>query len=128
MNKLLGCIAFLMIAVLILPGFMAPDPGITLKTPKKVDATIQDKCYGCHSPDGRSQKAKDALMWDELENLNMAAQLGKFAAIQKVIHEGTMPPKGMVERNPQMKLTDQEAADLEKWASKMLRKVSRKMK
>lgn len=127
-NKLVGCIGFLLVAVLVLPGYMAPNPGINVKYPKKVDTTIQDKCYGCHSPEGRSQKAKDALMWDELQNLNMAAQLGKFAAIQKVIHEGTMPPKGAVERNPAMKLSDQESAQMEKWASKMLRKTSRKMK
>ena len=128
MNKLLGCAAFLIMTVLILPGYVNPNPGMTAKFPKKLESTIQDKCYGCHSPEGRSQKAKDALQWDELQNLSMSEQLVKYAAIQKVIHEGTMPPKGMVERNPAMKLTDQENANLESWASKMLRKTSRKMK
>ena len=34
-----------------------------LKYPKKVNAIIQEKCYGCHSPEGKGDKAKQKLMW-----------------------------------------------------------------
>ena len=127
-NKLTLCMGFLLAALLVLPGFMAPDPGIKVKFPKKVNTTIQDKCYGCHSPEGRSEKAKNKLLWDNLATMDFMAQRKAFASIEKVIQEGTMPPKGMVERNPDMKLTDREAAKLEKWASKMHRKVSKQLK
>lgn len=128
MKKITFSLAFLMLTVFVLPGFMTPqDSAIKVKFPKKVDSIIQNKCYGCHSPEGRSQKAKNKLNWDELTTLDMATQLQKVEAIQKVLQEGTMPPKGMIEKNPDMKISDEESAKLEKWANKLHRKISRKM-
>lgn len=128
MKKITFSLAFLMLTVFVLPGFMTPqDSAIKVKFPKKVDSIIQNKCYGCHSPEGRSQKAKNKLNWDELTTLDMATQLQKVEAIQKVLREGTMPPKGMIEKNPDMKISDEESAKLEKWANKLHRKISRKM-
>ncbi len=110
-------------AILLSASALAPAPKV--KIPKKANAVIEAKCYGCHSAEGRSDKAKAALRWDQLDSLSTDLQADKFAAIEKVLEEGSMPPARMVERNPDMKLTDAETALLAKWAGNMSKKLSR---
>ncbi len=98
---------------------------IGLKMPKKVDAIIQNKCYGCHSANGKSDKAKEKLMWDELTSMNPSQQVEKLKAIGKVLSEGAMPPKKMVEKMPEKKLTEKETKIMSKWASKGASKLSK---
>lgn len=94
-----------------------------LKFSKKVDAIVKDKCYGCHSPEGRSDKAKEKLMWDDLAGLSAADQAMKLKAITKVLSEGSMPPARMLERMPEKALTEKESKVMAKWASKSLKKA-----
>ena len=94
----------------------APPP--KFKFPSKINALVQDKCYGCHSAQGRGDKAKAALMWDDLGRLAPASLKEKMMAINKVAAEGAMPPAMFLERSPDKKLTDKEATMLQKWAGK----------
>jgi len=103
------------------------DEGIGLKMPKKVDAIIQNKCYGCHSPNSKSDKAKEELNWDELTSLNPSQQVAKLKSIGKVLSEGAMPPKKMLEKMPEKKLTEKETKIMSKWASKGVSKLSKLM-
>lgn len=122
MKKTLQLSALLLAAFLLLPGFMAkPKPYF----PKKVNAIIQAKCYGCHSADGKSQKAKDKLMWDDLAGMAKEQQLEKIQSIQKVLEKGSMPPEKFLEKMPEKKLTDKETAALAKWAGKTAKKLSK---
>ena len=95
------------------------------KYSKKVDELIHSKCYGCHSAEGRSDKAKKALMWDDLPSMSAADQSHALEEILEVTEERSMPPKGMVERKPEMGLTDKEVATSQKWAKKMNKRVSK---
>lgn len=111
-------------AFVLLPGFVA-DGGSKFKIPKKVNTIIQDKCYGCHSAEGKSQKAKDKLNWDELATLPAEKQVEKIKGIQKVLEKGSMPPEKFLEKMPEKKLTDKESAAMTKWASKMVKKLGK---
>lgn len=95
------------------------------KYTKKVDELIHSKCYGCHSAEGRSDKAKKALMWDDVPSMTAADQGHILEEILEVTAERAMPPKGMVERKPEMGLTDKEVATFQKWAKKMTKRVSK---
>lgn len=95
------------------------------KYSKKVDQLIHTKCYGCHSEDGRSDKAKKALMWDNVPSMSAADQAHLLEEIMEVTEARAMPPKGMVERKPELKLTDKEVATFQKWAKKMTKRVSK---
>ncbi|MDX2249155.1 MAG: heme-binding domain-containing protein [Bacteroidia bacterium] len=120
----LSLVALAMIAV---TGFQfAPKPeAAAFKIAKKTNAIIQSKCYGCHSAEGKSDKAKEKLMWDDLAGLSAEAQLEKMKNIQKVLQEGTMPPAKFLERMPDKKLTDLEKAAMQKWADKTVAKLSK---
>lgn len=124
MNKLLLFTLLLLAGMLMLPGFSSKDAG-KFKIPKKVNAIIQAKCYGCHSNDGKNQRPKEKLNWDELANLPADQQVAKLQSIQSVLAEGSMPPARFLEKMPDKKLTDKENASMKKWAAKAIRKASK---
>ena len=91
--------------------------------PKKVKAVIDQKCYGCHSVDGKSDDAKKALRWDMMQEYDKSKLVSLMDEIIEVIDEGEMPPKKMVEKKPEMKLTEKEASTLKNWAEKEAEKL-----
>lgn len=93
------------------------------KYTKKVNDVIQNKCYGCHSEKGRSDKAKKAIMWDDVPDLSAEEQAEKLKMISGVLEEGSMPPSRFLENNPDKKLTEKEMKTMQKWATKMTKKV-----
>lgn len=133
MKKMLGLSVLVFVGGLIFQGFTSTgsdgsaEAPPTIKFPKKVDAVIKNKCYGCHSADGKSDKAKAALMWDDLASLEPAMQAEKLKKISHVLSEGSMPPKMMVEKMPEKALTMAEKSIMAKWAGKMSKKVSKKL-
>lgn len=131
MKKMLGLSVLVLMGGLILQGFTGTGSDAeappSIKYPKKVDAVIKGKCYGCHSADGKSDKAKAALMWDDLASLEPAMQAEKLKNISHVLSEGSMPPKMMVEKMPEKALTMAEKTVMSKWADKMAKKVSKKL-
>lgn len=108
-------------------GFQTANPLAVgkFKIPPKNNAIIQAKCYGCHSPEGKSDKAKEKLLWDDLAALSPEAQLEKMQKIQEVLNEGKMPPARFLESNPDKKLTDAEKATMQKWADKTVGKLAK---
>lgn len=128
MNKKLSIVLSLAVAfVLFQSSVDSPKDPVPakFKYTKKVDQLIHAKCYGCHSEDGKSDKAKKALMWDNVPSMSAADQSHILEEIIEVTSERAMPPKGMVERKPELKLTDQEVATFQKWAKKMNKRVSK---
>lgn len=93
------------------------------KFPKKVKAVIDQKCYGCHSVDGKSNDAKEALRWDLMHEYDKSKLVAIMDEIIEVIEEEEMPPKKMVEKKPEMKLTEKEAKTLLSWAEKEAEKL-----
>lgn len=123
MKKTFQLAALLLVAALALPGFVGVDAA-KFKMPKKVNAIVQAKCFGCHSNDSKAQKAKDKLNWEDLATLPHDQQLEKMKSIVKVLGEGSMPPARFLEKMPDKKLTDKEMATMNKWASKLVKKLS----
>jgi uncharacterized membrane protein len=82
----------------------------------EVKKVIDEKCYGCHSVNGKSQDAKDALMWDSLPNLQKSRLVATLDDIIEVLKENKMPPEGVIKKYPEMKLLPQEKKILESWA------------
>lgn len=124
MQKTFQLALLLLVTLVVLPSFITSDAP-SLKIPKKVNAVIQDKCYGCHSNDSKAQKAKDKLNWDSLTSLSKDEQLEKMQDIKGVLEEGSMPPGRFLEKMPEKKLTDKESAAMKKWAAKSVKKLSK---
>ena len=89
-----------------------------IEYPAEIKAIIDNKCYGCHSDKGKSDDAKEALMWDNLPTYTKAKQVAGLDAIIEVLEDGTMPPKDVIEKWPEAKISDAEAKALKAWAEK----------
>ena len=55
------------------PSIQAVDTVVTY--PVEVRAIIDQKCFGCHNPEAKNEKARKKLMWDELPKHTRAKQL-----------------------------------------------------
>ncbi len=131
MKKNLKILFLLLAGGFLLPAFTPGNANLVkgpkLRMSKKVNSIFQSKCYGCHNNEARSPKAKEMLNLDELSNYSAKQQLQTIQHIQTVLNDGTMPPSWFVSKSPEKQLTDAEAATLKKWASKRIKKLSRKI-
>ena len=84
--------------------------------PEAVKKVIDAKCFGCHSPEGRSDKAKEALNWTTLTGLEKAPMVSKLDKVVEVLDKGEMPPQKMIERNPDEKISAADSKILKDWA------------
>ena len=84
--------------------------------PEKIKKVIDSKCYGCHSVNGKSQDAKDALMWDSLPGLQKSRIIATLDDMIKVLEKNEMPPAAVVKKYPEMKLLSEESKILLSWA------------
>jgi hypothetical protein len=86
--------------------------------PSDVRKVVENKCYSCHSVKGKSQDARDALMWDSLPSLSKSGMVGTLDEIIEVLQDNIMPPESAVKKYPEMKLQDAEKKTLLTWAEK----------
>jgi mono/diheme cytochrome c family protein len=84
--------------------------------PENVKAVIDKSCYGCHSENGRSDDAKDALRWDMLNEYDKEKLVSVLDEIIEVIEKEEMPPEKFLEKKPEVKPTEDEYAILLEWA------------
>jgi hypothetical protein len=87
-----------------------------LKYPADVRSVIDRKCYGCHSNEGKSAEAREAILWDSIPSYSKAKQVAKLDDIISVLNDGSMPPEKYVEKNPSAKLTKEDSKILKGWA------------
>lgn len=83
--------------------------------PENIKAIIDAKCMGCHKPDAKNEKAKEKLQWEKVPTMSLEQQSHFIGEMFEVLEEGKMPPARSVERNPSMKLTDEETKNLLAW-------------
>ncbi len=106
------------------PGLVfADDDATSITFTADVMAIIDNKCYGCHSPNSRNEKAKEKLIWKDLQNLDPIDAVGVMEEMLEVLDEGSMPPEKMLERFPDKKLTDGEVATLKAWVESVQTKL-----
>ena len=97
-------------------GSQDAKAGVSTKYPEAVKKVIDSKCLGCHSPEGKSDKAKEALNWMTLMGLEKSVQVSKLDEIVEVLDKGEMPPKKMIEMHPEAKISEADAKILKDWA------------
>ena len=84
--------------------------------PENVKSVLDNKCFGCHNVDSRSDKAKDELLLDKLGDLSKTKMIATLGKIGEVASEGAMPPEKFLEQRPEKKLTEEEQNLLVIWA------------
>lgn len=118
-NTITGLFLTFMFSTLLASAVESPkNDKITYKMPHKVKAVFENKCFGCHNNDSRSDKAKDKLNFDKLSDLTKVDKLGTFNHIKQVLDEGKMPPKKFLEKHPEKGLTAEETLELTNWVKK----------
>jgi cytochrome c551/c552 len=80
-------------------------------------AIIDNKCFGCHNPESKNEKAKKKLQWDNIPTLAKAKQIAMLDEILEVLEKGEMPPAKFLEMKPEARLTEEEAKLLTDWAN-----------
>jgi len=90
---------------------------VRLDYPEDVKKVIDNKCFSCHNPDSKSDKAKEALNWTTLPGLEKSAQVTKLDKIIEVLDKGKMPPKKMIEMHPEAKISEADSKILKDWAA-----------
>jgi cytochrome c5 len=96
---------------------------VSVQYSAEVKKVIDSKCYGCHSPESKAQKAKDKLNWKLLPSLSKANQVAKLDEIVEVIEKGEMPPKQFIEKKPGAKLSESDAKIIKEWAKNIADKL-----
>lgn len=92
------------------------DSTYSLTYPLEIATIIDNKCYGCHSPNSRNKKAKENFTWIGLQTMEAIDLVGFIEEVHEVLEERSMPPAKMLEKFPEAKLTDEEVATLKAWA------------
>lgn len=88
-------------------------------------AIIDQKCFGCHNPEAKNEKAKKKLLWDDLPKNAKAKQLKSMNDMLEVLAEGSMPPEKFLQFKPEAKLTEAEITTLSTWAEANAKKLSK---
>lgn len=91
--------------------------------PDDVKSVIDKRCYGCHSENGKSDKAKTALRWDQLDQYDKKKLLTVFDEMVDVLEKTEMPPEKFLANKPEAKPTEEEYALLLEWAENEVEKA-----
>jgi hypothetical protein len=81
-----------------------------------VKKIVDAKCYGCHSIQGKSQKAKDKLMWDSLPGLPKRKMVATLGNIVDELDKNDMPPEEFLKKFPDAALVGNQKEVLTSWA------------
>ena len=101
----------------------APKDTSGLDIPENVKSVLDNKCFGCHNVDAKSNKAKSKLLLDKLDDLSKVKLVAKLSDIAGVVSDGNMPPEKFVEQKPEAKLTEEEQTLLVEWSEKAADKL-----
>jgi len=83
--------------------------------PEEVGTILKTSCYNCHSTGSRAEKALEKINFDDWDNYKLIKKIELLGDIGKVLEEGKMPPEKFLERNPDAKLSEDQASQLVDW-------------
>jgi len=86
--------------------------------PEQVKSIIDHSCFQCHNADSQNEKGREALDFNEIEELGKVKKITTIKKIAEVVEKGEMPPKRFLEKFPDKKLTDEQAKILTDWSKK----------
>jgi len=113
LNVILGLLA--MSLATYAAGTKGDDQKITYSMPEKVKVVFENKCFGCHNDEGRSDKAKEGLNFSTLEQLDKFKKIASWNEAKKEIEGAKMPPAKLIEKHPEAALTKEESELLVEW-------------
>lgn len=90
-------------------------PGDEFSIPEDVSVILDNKCFGCHNVEAKSDKAKKKLLIDQMGELSKSKLVAKLGDIGKVIEKNEMPPSKFLENYPDKALTEDETKKLKAW-------------
>lgn len=109
-------VSFLVAGILLSSKSIKSDTQTGVFYSDSVKKVIDDKCYGCHSDKGKSEKAKDKLMWDKLPGLERPKVISTLDKIIEVVRDNDMPPEEFLKKFPEAKLLTAEKELIMSWA------------
>lgn len=109
---------FAMAAFIINGAFISNPSKSSKDLPNDINKIVEKSCYGCHNTDSKNEDGKEELDFDKLNDLRKVKKITTLREIAEVVEKGEMPPKKMLEKYPDKKLTNQEKAALISWAKK----------
>jgi hypothetical protein len=88
--------------------------------PENVKPILDAKCMGCHSNESKPGKSKIKLNFDKIADgsYSNGKMVSKFGKMVKILNENKMPPKKLLAKYPDKKLTAKESKVLIDWATK----------
>ncbi|MGV6829322.1 MAG: heme-binding domain-containing protein [Flavobacteriales bacterium] len=91
-----------------------------IEIPENIQTILDNKCMGCHSNESKGGKSKMKMNFDKLTNGDYTTGkiISKLEKINKVLTNEKMPPKKLLERFPDKKLTPDESQLILDWANK----------
>lgn len=89
-----------------------------IELPDNIKEIVEAKCMNCHKPDARNEKAREKMQWVKVPDMNKEEQEHFIAEMFEIMEEGKMPPARMVERFPEMKLSEDETKAFVAWLEK----------
>ncbi len=98
------------------------------KMPDNVKVIVEKSCFGCHNTDSKNEDAKEDLDFKKLDTLSDLKKIGAYKHIVEVLEKDEMPPKKVLEKRPQMKLTEDEKKTLMDWAKKEAETLVKKLR
>ena len=91
-------------------------PNQSFTIPENIDAIFTKSCYGCHSVESTTYKAKMKLKLDQLGTMKLSKLVSKLNKIAKEVEKGDMPTKKFAANYPDKMPTDEENKILIDWA------------
>ena len=91
-----------------------------VEIPENVKPILDAKCMGCHSNESKPGKSKTKLNFDKIADgsYSNGKMISKFGKMVKTLDENKMPPKKLLAKYPDKKLTAEESKVLIDWANK----------
>jgi hypothetical protein len=100
-----------------------PNTADDLDIPDNVKSVLDNKCFGCHNVEGKSDKAKDKLLLDKLNELSKVKLIAKLGDIAEAISDDNMPPEKFIEQKPEAKLSEEQKTLLVEWSEQSADKL-----
>jgi len=93
--------------------------------PDDVMAIVDNKCYGCHNSESKSDKSKGKLNFDKFKDgYSKSKTISKLGKISKELHKNDMPPEKFLTKYPDKTLTADESELLISWAEEQRKSLT----
>ncbi len=116
MKRLSLLVVFLIAAASLQAGGTKDDESkIVYEMPAKVKSIFENKCYGCHNDEGKSEKAVKALNFDSFSSLEKIQKIATLNEVKKTLDENEMPPQKFLNSHPEAALSGVEKMLLVEW-------------